>query len=374
MIAGPCRWGILSTAGIAKKNWRAIRRSPNATLLAVASRTANQAAQFIDDCQACEPFEQKPAAIEGYDALLDREDIDAVYIPLPTGLRREWIVRAAKAGKHVLAEKPAALSSRDLHAILEVCHEHGVQYMDGVMFMHSRRLDRLRSVLDDPHGFGKIRRIASHFSFPSDSEFRRKNIRVMSQTEPFGALGDLGWYNIRMILWLLRWARPKLVIGRSLSSLRGEGSNGSVPGEFSGELLFEDGVSAGFYCSFVTAHQQWCHISGDQGMASIRDFVLPFHGCEASFEVSQNHFLIEGCDFHMEDHTQRIAVHEYSSGRETAQEVNMIQTFSELVHSGVRDRQWGRFTLATQQVLDALFQSANQESVPTPIPGTWMQD
>ena len=115
---GLCRWGILSTAAIAKKNWRAIAQSKSGTLVAVASRRLEAAKAFIHECQANTPQKQEPEAIEGYEALLDRKDIDAVYIPLPTGLRKKWIIAAAESGKHVLAEKPAALSTADLEEIL----------------------------------------------------------------------------------------------------------------------------------------------------------------------------------------------------------------------------------------------------------------
>ncbi len=140
MSTPKCRWGILSTAGIAKKNWRAIRMSGNGVVRAVASRNLESANAFIDACQTEVPFEERPQSVEGYQALLNRNDIDAVYIPLPTGLRKEWILAAARAGKHILAEKPAALTSEDLREILDECEKHQVQYMDGVMFMHSQRL------------------------------------------------------------------------------------------------------------------------------------------------------------------------------------------------------------------------------------------
>jgi len=102
-----CRWGILSTAGIAKKNWQAIRNSGNATLTAVASCGVAKAEAFIRECQAEAPFEQVPRALGGYEELISSPDVDAVHIPLPTGLRKEWVIRAAQAGKHVLVEKPA---------------------------------------------------------------------------------------------------------------------------------------------------------------------------------------------------------------------------------------------------------------------------
>ena len=106
-----CRWGILGTAGIPRKNWDSIKNAGNATLTAVASRTTERAQQFIDECQACAPHSPAPRAIGTYEGLLTASDVDAVYIPLPTGIRKDWVIRAAQSGKHVLVEKPVGCNS-----------------------------------------------------------------------------------------------------------------------------------------------------------------------------------------------------------------------------------------------------------------------
>src|SRR6185369_7862941 len=108
-----CRWGILGTANIARKNWKAIRNAGNSTVVAVASRDRARAQTYIDECQAHVPFAPAPAACGSYAELLDRRDVDAVYIPLPTGVRKEWVIRAAEAGKHVLCEKPCGVTVAD---------------------------------------------------------------------------------------------------------------------------------------------------------------------------------------------------------------------------------------------------------------------
>src|SRR5262245_43855399 len=151
-----CRWGILGTARIARKIWKAIRNADNSALVAVASRDPQRARQFIEECQADVPLTPAPAPCGTYQELLDRDDIDAVYIPLPTGIRKEWVCRTARASKHVLCEKPCAVSSADLSAMLDACREHRVQFMDGVMFMHSRRLPLLRQTLDDGCSIGTV--------------------------------------------------------------------------------------------------------------------------------------------------------------------------------------------------------------------------
>ena len=95
MSESVCRWGLLSTAAIARKNWKAIRLSGNGRVSAVASRSAGRAQAFIDECAGEVPPTQAVAAVGSYDELIAREDVDAVYIPLPTGMRKEWVIACA---------------------------------------------------------------------------------------------------------------------------------------------------------------------------------------------------------------------------------------------------------------------------------------
>jgi predicted dehydrogenase len=362
-----CRWGFLSAAGIAKKNWRAILKSGNGELKAVAARHRASASDFIAACQSHSPMPAAPEAVEGYAALLDRDDIDAVYIPLPTAIRAEWIRKALEAGKHVLAEKPAGIDATEVRGLVELASLKRLQFMDGVMFMHSKRLGKMKEVLEQSDTVGKLKRLVVQFSFHGDSEFKRSNIRSLSQFEPHGCLGDLGWYCIRFILWAKNYQLPKQVVGRTLGTLQGEGGSSPVPGEFSAELFFEDGCSAGFYCSFVTENQQWAHVSGERGSLLVKDFVLPFYGGETRFETNQAVFLVDGCDFLMQERTSLHVLNEYSEGHGDAQEIQLFRRFAEIVISGKLEPHWGEITLKTQQVLDACFASSMQNSLPKAI-------
>ncbi len=350
-----CRWGILGAANIARKNWKAIRLAENATLTAVASREPARAKEWLDACQAECPFPTAPTACN-YDELLKRADVDAVYIPLPTGVRRDWVVKAAGAGKHVLCEKPCAPDANELREMLAACGAKNVQFMDGVMFMHGKRLPVLRTAIDDGETVGQLRRIVSQFSFAAGEEFLRSNIRVSNDLEPLGALGDLGWYNLRFALWVMKYQLPERVTGRMLTEHGEPGM--SVPIEFSGELFFAGGVSASFYCSFNTELQQWAHISGTKGSISVRDFVLPYFGCESEFVADRPVFNVKGTSYHWESHPRRFAVPEYSDGAPDAQETSMIRNFSALVLAKKVDPQWPEIALKTQTVLDACLASA----------------
>lgn len=109
-----CRWGILGAAEIARKNWLAIRNAPNCSLVAVASRDIQRCHRFIDECQRHAPFDPPPQAYGSYDELLASDAVDAVYIPLPTGVRKPWaigladLLRALSGGGKVLFAQPPA--------------------------------------------------------------------------------------------------------------------------------------------------------------------------------------------------------------------------------------------------------------------------
>ncbi len=358
-----CRWGILGTANIARKNWKAIRNAGNSTLVAVASRDRIRATRFIDECQAAAPLPAVPAACGSYDEILQRKDVEAVYIPLPTGVRKEWVLRAAAAGKHVLCEKPCGVTAEDLRDMLDACRNSKVQFMDGVMFMHSRRLPLVHKLISDGESVGSVRRITSQFSFKAPPDFFAQNIRASNALEPLGCLGDLGWYNIRLSMEVLGEELPEKVTGRILA----QHGSPPVPIEFAGELLYEGGVSAAFFCSFLAENQQWGVVSGTTGYFQIRDFVLPFYGSEAGLELNSPVFHVNGCDFNMEDHPRRFAVHEYSNGAPDSQETNMIRTFANIVLSGKPDPLWGEIALKTQRVVDACLQSAKEDGKPVAL-------
>jgi predicted dehydrogenase len=361
------RWGILGTANIARKNWQAIRNSGNSIVTAVASRSADRARAFIDECRAHAPMGSAVAAHGGYEALVADPTVDAVYVPLPTGLRKEWVIKAASAGKHVVCEKPCSTSAADLREMLTACERNRVQFMDGVMFMHSERLPRIRAALDDGQSIGQLRRISSVFSFCAPDDFLSDDIRMHSQLEPFGCLGDLGWYCLRFMLWALNGEMPTSVTASLLASRGRDDSPHPVPMELSAELVFPDGVSAGLYCSFQTENQQFMTLSGTRGYLHMPDFVLPFFGSDVGFEVTNSVFNVRGCDFNMEPRVQRIAVNEYSNSTPTAQEANLFRNFAAQVQTGRLNPLWPESALKTQVVMEHLMKSATRGQPVVPV-------
>ena len=357
-----CRWGILGAAFIARKNWQSIRDAEHASLVAVASRNIQRAKAFINECQASAPHEVVPEAIGSYEALLARADIDAVYIPLPTGLRKEWVIKAAKAGKHVLVEKPVGCNAKDVAEIIAACQDNHVQFMDGVMFMHGQRLKHLRQVMDQE--VGAVRHIATQFSFKADAAFQKENIRAQSELEPLGCLGDLGWYCLRFTLWAMNEESPVLVTGRIHSETAPDMNGQSVPLAFSGTLTFAKGASASFHCCFNAAHAQWAIVSGENALLQVSDFVLPFSGDQVQYSLTRSIFVVDGCRADMHAGQQTKALTEPSNNASGSQESQLFEDFSKLVLSKNINPRWPRISLLTQKTLDACLISALQGSMP----------
>jgi len=353
------RIGILSTARIGRQNWKAIFNSGNAVVAAVASRDAERGRDYIRKLQEEFPFAATPAAFGSYEELLASPNVDAVYVPLPTGLRKEWVLRAAAAGKHVVCEKPCGVTAADVQEMTDTCRQHRVQFMDGVMFMHNPRLARVREILDDGKSIGPMRRIASAFSFLGAGGFSDSNIRVDGRLEPTGCLGDLGWYCIRFTLWALKWQLPHTVTGRILAQSESKEGRVPAPTDFSAELFFDGGVSATFHCSFLAALQQWVFVSGRDGWLRMPDFVHPFNGYEPAFEVNRTEIRVPtgapapapGSDL-------------ADLGHAAAQNTVMFRNFANQIFSGKLNEEWPVWALQTQRVLDACHQAARGDGRP----------
>lgn len=343
----PVRFGILGAARIARKNWQAIFHSGNAVVAAVASRDPARAAQFIAGQQAVAPFAEAPRACASYEELLAAPDIEAVYVPLPTALRKPWVIRAAQAGKHVLCEKPCALHAADLREMLDACARHRVQFMDGVMFMHNPRLERVRAALEDAAAIGPLRRITAAFSFLGPEDFTTHNVRAQAALEPAGCLGDLGWYCLRLALWVMRGQLPERAGGRTLLDVQGRRDGPGLPLDFAGELHFPGGVSAGFHCSFRANQQQWAMISGADGFVRVPDFVLPNSANAIAWEVNYQPVRKAETGLYLQTETGP-----------AAQETNQFRNFAAQIRSGGLNPDWPQQAWQTQLLMDACLRSA----------------
>lgn len=342
--AEPLRFGVLGCANIAKKNCRALRLSKNARLVAVASRSAARAEAWVREF-SCE----EPAAVrvhEGYDALLEDPNVEAVYVPLPTTLHLEWVKKAFKAGLHVIVEKPVALTAGDLCEMVLAARESGRLLYDGTMFMHNPRLGAVLSKVYDPAGFfGRPSYMCSAFSFCGDAAFRRDNIRVRPDGDPLGALGDLGHYCIRMAI-MVAGAVPRRAKG--VYAARNEAG---VIVECSAALCFDGacGQVLEFSCSFRRPFRQRFEVCGADRTLRLDDFVLN-RDDGAAFTVVK-----EGLDDHAVTPTQETRTYAVA---DVCQEANMFDNFAadaEAVRAGAdRGAFWQLIMLATQATTDAV--------------------
>ncbi|MER7675920.1 Gfo/Idh/MocA family oxidoreductase [Streptomyces sp. NPDC096934] len=163
------RIGVLGCADIAgRRMLPSMARQPLVEVTAVASRTPARARAFTDR------FGGTP--VTGYARLLEREDVDAVYLPLPPELHAQWTLRALAAGKHVLCEKPFALRYADADKAVCLARERGLLLMESFMFLHHSQHARVRRLLDDGL-IGELQLFGSEFGIPlrreSDGTHRR---------------------------------------------------------------------------------------------------------------------------------------------------------------------------------------------------------
>jgi predicted dehydrogenase len=245
------RWGILSTADIARKKVvPGMRKARRCRIVAIASREAGRAEAVAAELEI-------PRAHASYEALLADPEVDAVYIPLPNHLHAEWSIAAARAGKHVLCEKPLALTADDAQRMIDVARAEGVMLMEAFMY----RLHPSWQAVTELVASGQIGRLASvqsWFSYFNDDATNIRNIREVGG----GALFDIGCYSVNLSRMLFD-AEPRHV----WAALVRDPVMG-VDVLTSGILTFDDGI-ASFTCSTRAEDDQRVHIYGSTGRISI---------------------------------------------------------------------------------------------------------
>jgi predicted dehydrogenase len=251
------RWGIVSTADIGmKKVIPAIQRAARCEVAAIASRdegTAREAAARLGI----------PRSHGSYEALLEDPGIDAVYIPLPNHLHAEWTIAAAAAGKHVLCEKPLALTEAEAATMVRACEEADVVLMEAFMYRLHPSWVAVRALVAGDR-IGELRSVQSWFSYFNDDS---TNIRNRTETGG-GALYDVGCYNVNLSRMLFgeEPARVQAAIIRDLV--------GGTDVLTSAILEFPGGGIATFTCSTRAEPDQRVHIVGTDGRISLG---IPFN-------------------------------------------------------------------------------------------------
>ncbi|QIS20453.1 Gfo/Idh/MocA family protein [Nocardia terpenica] len=243
--ADPVRFGVLGAASVA---WRrmlpALSGLPGIEIAAVASRDLAKATRFTDR------FGGVP--VHGYDELLARPDVDAIYLALPNGLHHQWAAAALRAGKHVLGEKPMTTSAADTEDLLRLAERRNLVLRENFAFAH-HPLHGVVSDLLDRGRLGALRHLTGSFCYPGRPADDVRNRADLGG----GALLDAGVYPLRLAQYLLGDKDRLEVTGAVLRVDRGSGLD--VSG--SALLVARTGVIVtaefGFEHSYASRYQLW---------------------------------------------------------------------------------------------------------------------
>jgi D-xylose 1-dehydrogenase (NADP+, D-xylono-1,5-lactone-forming) len=249
MAQTPFRWGLLSTARINRSIIPPLQASPRHALVAVASRDRGRGEAYAREWGI-------PRVHLSYETLIDDPEIDAIYNPLPNALHAAWTIRAVRAGKHVLCEKPLATTVADVDAIASEAKAAGVVVTEAFMYRHHPQTLRLKALVDE-RAIGKLRLIRSAFTF----QLTRSGDVRWEPSLGGGSLWDVGCYPIS-IARLLAGVEPQEVFGRSR---QGEAD---VDESFTGQIALGE-VVAQFDAGFRAPQRTHLEVVGSDGVITV---------------------------------------------------------------------------------------------------------
>jgi xylose dehydrogenase (NAD/NADP) len=320
------RWGVLGGARIARVCViPALHRSRNGEIRGIACRSG-------DRSRALAREHEIPLACGRYEEILEDPEIEAVYIPLPNHLHKEWTVRAVEAGKHVLCEKPLAVNAQEAQEMVQAARRRGVHLMEAFMYRFHPRSLRIKSLVDQG-AVGDPRLIRSAFCFrhpdPQEMRFRPEM--------GGGALLDVGCYGVSLARWILG-AEPETA--QAMADYGPTGADVTMIGL----LRFPEGRVAVIEASLVSALQQTFSIAGTRGMVELpHDAFIPWER-DAWFRVR--------------------AADEEEGTVETIPGVDeyqlMVENFADSVLGGGRPAYPAEDGLKNMRVLDALSLAARE--------------
>lgn len=249
------RWGILGSARITVTGLApAIKSDPRNVLVATSSRNLAAARQQADLLGA-------DRAHGSYEELLADPGIQIVYNPLPNSLHREWTIKALEAGKHVLCEKPMALSANDVRAMVDAAAAADRLLIEGFMWRYHPRVARVQQLIREELGPLRLVRVAYTYdlwaNYAGETAAAAGDIRLNAGLGG-GALGDIGSYAVSG-LRAYAGGTPVSLSSRLLSERNG------VDLRFSGEVLFDNGVLGQFYCAMDVPGGAVIDLTGDHG-------------------------------------------------------------------------------------------------------------
>ncbi len=248
----PIRFGILGYARIARLHLiPAMLEAKNAIPYAIASTNPEK----LKQAQADFSF---PKAYGDYDSLLADPDVDAVYIPLPNSLHKEWTIKAARAGKHVLCEKPMALTEAGCLEMIAACKESGVKLMEAFMYRFTPRIAKLNELIDSGV-LGEVRHINSTFRFVLANPASIK----LDPSLGGGSLWDVGCYPVNLIGMIVK-DEPV-----SVCALKADRQN--IDFALSAVLKYRSGILCTVNSGFDSQSAMLTEINGTEGTIVMRE-------------------------------------------------------------------------------------------------------
>ena len=252
-MSRPLRIGILGTAKIARSFVKGVQPSERVAVTAIASRNPDKAKSFAAELGISRHF-------GSYEALLAERDIDAIYNPLPNGLHAEWSIAAARAGKHVLCEKPIAANAAEARAMFDAARKHGVHIVEGYPYLAQPQTLKTRELITDG-AIGNLKLIQASFGFTLSDP---SNIRL-DPALAGGALMDVGVYPVSLIRIVAR-ERPLRVLATARWTQGDGAAAAGVDSAMAATLVFADGLFAQVTCSFDSALHRQALIVGSAGL------------------------------------------------------------------------------------------------------------
>jgi predicted dehydrogenase len=246
------KWGILGAARVNEKLLPAIMASDNAELVAVASRREGAAAEVIAKYA---PENKSILAFDTPEPLINHSEIDAIYLPMANEEHTEWALKAIAAGKHVLIEKPMALSVSDIEQIEAAAIQHNVTVMEGFMYVFHPQHDFVHKIIDSGV-IGDVRTVRTCFSFPMKPARLYRLNRDISNGG--GAMWDIGPYAIHTAR---KWFNDEPISVMAMAKYVESGADISL----SGVIDYDDGRFAQFDMSFERARRSEYEIIGTLG-------------------------------------------------------------------------------------------------------------
>ncbi|MBT8163675.1 MULTISPECIES: Gfo/Idh/MocA family protein [Arthrobacter] len=266
------RWGILGSARIVRKTIPALQATRNGEVVGIASRTEEKAREYAGKHGI-------PQAFGSYEALLASPDIDAVYIPLPNTLHLEWILKSLDAGKHVLCEKPLAMSASECETIARKADETGLKVLEGFMYRFHPRFEKLQELLA-ANAVGALKFIHVAHSFDAGGD---DNIRWYTGLGG-GALFDTGCYCVN-VSRMVTSEEPEHVA--AFGNYRDAKDEGRIDTSIAGMLRFPGGSTALFDTGVNLERRNFLEVTGTEGRLYLGN---PFSLLEEDSVLEEHHF------------------------------------------------------------------------------------